>query len=307
MASIKTVLIAGPTASGKSAVALALAQALGAEIVNADSMQVYRELRILSARPSATEETRAPHHLFGHIGVLEPYSVARWLSEAHVALAAIHGRGKTAVVVGGTGLYFKALTQGLADAPTSDPEVRAAARARREAIGTDAFHAELVARDPASMRLAPGDTQRVLRAWEVLIQTGRGLSDWLAAQTRGATEGTAGFVMAMERAALYRRIDRRFDAMMAEGALEEARAFWALTPPADRPATKALGLPQMRAVLEGAMPFETAVEQAKRQTRRYAKRQETWFRHQTPDWVRLEATDPVRALVDKISTRILTS
>ena len=170
---IDTVLIAGPTASGKSAVALEIARATGGVIVNADSMQVYRELPILSARPSAADEATAEHRLFGHVGVLEPYSVARWLEDARAALAGIHGAGRLAIVTGGTGLYFKAVAEGLAEAPSSTPEMRARSQARRAQLGPEAFHAELVAMDPASAKLAPGDTQRTLRAWEVVTASGR--------------------------------------------------------------------------------------------------------------------------------------
>lgn len=304
MRATKTVLIAGPTASGKSAVALALAQATGGVVVNADSMQVYRELRLLSARPSADEEALAPHRLFGIVSVLEPFSVARWLAAARAALSEIHEEGRLAIVVGGTGLYFKALTQGLVEAPESDPALRAAARARREALGVDAFHAELVALDPEAAVLSPGDTQRTLRAWEVVTQTGRGLSSWAREQAPADAEGMAGFVMTMARPDLYARIDRRFDAMMAEGALEEARAFWSLGPSDALPSAKALGLPQLKRALDGEISLDAAVAEAKMLSRRYAKRQDTWFRHQTPDWTRLAAADGAGRLADFIRASI---
>jgi tRNA dimethylallyltransferase len=290
---IDTVLIAGPTASGKSAAAIAVAQATGGVVVNADSMQVYRELPILSARPTAADEAAAEHRLFGMVGVLEPFSVARWLEAARVALADIHAAGRLAIVTGGTGLYFKALTEGLSDAPSSEAAGRAAAQARRAELGPEAFHAELVRLDPASARLNPGDTQRTLRAWEVVMRSGRGLADHAAAPVVPALDPTRtlGVVIEVERTALYARIDARFEAMLAAGALEEARAFWALKPDPMSPAAKALGLPQFRRVLDGGETLEAAVAEAKMMTRRFAKRQGTWFRNQTPDWTRIDATD----------------
>lgn len=298
---IDAVLIAGPTASGKSALALAVARATGGAIVNADSMQVYRELRLLSARPSLEEEAASEHRLFGFVSALEPFSVALWLAEAQRVLAELRAAGRLAIVTGGTGLYFKALTQGLAEAPKSDPDIRSAARARRAMLGVTGFHDELVRLDPASADLAPGDTQRVLRAWEVVTKSGRGLTAWKADQRPllGA-ERMAGFVMEMDRPVLNERIDARFDTMMAAGALEEARAFWALNPSEDLPATKALGLPQLRRALGREIFLEAAVAEAKQQSRRYAKRQGTWFRHQTPDWARLDPERGVTAMRDAI-------
>jgi tRNA dimethylallyltransferase len=297
---IDTVLIAGPTASGKSAVALEIARATGGVIVNADSMQVYRELRILSARPSEADEAEAEHRLFGTVGVLEPFSVARWLDAARAELADIHGAGRVAIVTGGTGLYFKALEEGLAPAPSSDPDRRAEAVARRAALGPEAFHAELVALDPAAAALAPGDTQRTLRAWEVVTASGRGLADWSEAQAAPAIiapERTVRVVIDVDRHVLNARIDARFSAMMAAGALEEARAFWALNPDPMSPAAKALGLSQLKKVLDGELPLEEAEFDIRLKTRRYAKRQSTWFRNQTTDWLRADATEKDAAYI----------
>ena len=287
---IDTVLIAGPTASGKSAAALALAEATGGVIVNADSMQVYRELRILSARPDAADEARAEHRLFGHVSALTHYSVGRWVEDARAALADIHAAARLAIVVGGTGLYFKALEEGLAPAPSAPQEVRARAAALRADMGEAAFHAALAARDPAAARLAPGDAQRVLRAFEVIEHTGRSLADWQAEAARPVVDPArvARLVIELDRPTLYERIDRRFDAMMADGGLEEARAFWALDPDARLPSTKALGLPQLRRALDGEIALDEAMADAKMQTRRFAKRQGTWFRNQTPHWPRLD-------------------
>lgn len=290
---IESVLIAGPTASGKSAVALALARATGGVIVNADSMQIYEQIRILSARPSMAEEAAAPHRLFGFADAYQPFSVARWLEAARPVLDELKARGQLAIVTGGTGLYFKALEEGLAPAPTSLPEGREAARRRREALGPEAFHAELVALDPASAVLAPGDTQRTLRAWEVVMQSGQGLTAWQAGDAVPAIDParTRRIVIDIERPLLYERIDTRFDQMMAEGALEEARAFWARDPDPMLPAARALGLPQFKRVFDGEMTLDEAVFDAKLRTRRYAKRQSTWFRNQTRDWQRLAAGD----------------
>ncbi|BCW88813.1 tRNA dimethylallyltransferase [Alphaproteobacteria bacterium SO-S41] len=291
---IDTVLIAGPTASGKSAVALEIARATGGVIVNADSMQVYRELRILSARPSEADEAAAEHRLFGMVSVLEHFSVARWLEAARATLADIHGAGRVAIVTGGTGLYFKALEEGLAPAPSSVPALREEAKARREALGPEAFHAELVTLDPAAAALAPGDTQRTLRAWEVVKQSGRGLADWADAQTSPAIvvpERTVRLVVDMDRHVLNARIDARFGAMMAAGAMDEARAFWALNPDPMSPAAKALGLSQLKQVMDGTLGLEEAEFDIRLKTRRYAKRQSTWFRNQTTDWLRADATE----------------
>jgi len=289
---IECVLIAGPTASGKSAVAMALAHATGGVIVNADSMQVYRQLPILSARPSAADEADVPHRLFGFADAYQPFSVARWLDAARPVLAALNAEGKLAIVTGGTGLYFKALEEGLAAAPTSEPEMRAAARRRRETLGAEAFYTELVALDPASAVLAPGDTQRTLRAWEVVTRSGRGLTDW---QEGGEAvpviepKRTRRYVIDIERSLLYERIDTRFDQMIAAGAVEEARVFWAKSPDPLLPAARALGMPQFKRMFDGEMTPDEAVFDAKLKTRRYAKRQSTWFRNQTASWERLQA------------------
>lgn len=297
------VLIAGPTASGKSAVALALARATGGVIVNADSMQVYAQLRILSARPSEAEEAAAEHRLFGFVDVREPFSVARWADAIRPVLAELKAAGRLAIVTGGTGLYFKALEEGLSVAPTSTAEGRAAAQKRRAELGPDVFHAELVQLDPASATLNAGDTQRTLRAWEVVTVSGQGLSDWQAAPASSLIdpERTARFVMDIERPALNARIDGRFDQMMMEGALEEARGFWDLKPDPMLPAAKALGLPQFARAFAGEMSVEEAVGDAKLQTRRFAKRQSTWFRNQTPDWMRVTPADGVDRILAALS------
>ncbi len=280
------ILIAGPTASGKSALALALAEEIGAEIVNADAMQVYRDLRVLSARPSAAEEARAPHHLFGHVDGSMRYSVGGWARDAAAALASIAARGRPAIVIGGTGLYFRALTEGLSEAPDIPPSVREEAETRLAAIGLSAFREEVIAADPVMARLKPGDRQRHIRAWEVHRATGRPLS---AFQTGGApitVEPAARIVLEPPRAALYRAIEERFDAMLAAGALAEIETLAARRLNPALPVMKAVGAPELLDHRAGRLSLEAAISLAKQSSRRFAKRQMTWFRNQTPDWPR---------------------
>lgn len=286
---MRALLIMGPTASGKSALALALAERLGGEIVNADSMQVYRDFRVLTARPTAEEEARAPHHLYGHIDAAELYSVGRWLDEALAAIAAIAARGRTPIVVGGTGLYFKALTQGLADIPAADAETRARLRARAAEAGAPALHGELSRVDPeTAARLSPNDAPRILRALEVWETAGVSISA-LQANTQPplAPAQWAGLALTPERAALYAAIDARFEAMLASGALEEVRAFAARGLDPALPAMKAHGAPALMAHLRGALTLSEAAEIGKRDTRHYAKRQFTWIAGQMPGWPRV--------------------
>ena len=284
--SFEAVLIAGPTASGKSALALALARTGRFALVNADSMQVYREIRVLSARPSADEEATAPHLLFGFVSVLAPFSVARWVEAAASARAEIRGGGLTPIFVGGTGLYFHALQNGLSPIPAIAPETRAAVRAQRDALGAAAFYADLVARDPSAEALNANDTQRVLRAAEVLEETGEALSAWQSLKGEAVLDPARCLkvVLAPPRETLYARCDARFDAMMADGALEEARAIQALGLDPAMPAARALGLSHLARHLSGEIPLDQAVAEAKRDTRRYAKRQMTWFRRFMADW-----------------------
>jgi tRNA dimethylallyltransferase len=281
------VLIAGPTASGKSALALTLAQALGGTIINADSMQVYRDLRILTARPTPQEEARVPHLLYGHVDAAENYSVGRWCVDASAALAAVERAGRLPIVIGGTGLYFKALTRGLAAVPPVPADVRAAVRARLAAEGVAPLYAELGARDPATARrLMPGDRARITRALEVVLATGRSLAEWHAHGMKPALdpERAIKIFLAVDRAELYRRIDARFEAMLASGALEEVRALRRRGLDPALPAMKAHGVPWLIRHLAGEIDLAEAVAAGKRDTRRYSKRQATWFRHQLPDW-----------------------
>ena len=283
----RAVLIAGPTASGKSALALTLAEALGGTIINADAMQVYRDLRILTARPLPAEEARVPHLLYGHVDAAENYSVGRWCVDASAALAAVERAGRLPILTGGTGLYFKALTRGLAAVPAIPAQTRSAVRARLEREGIAALYAELSERDGATARrLMPGDRARITRALEVVLATGRSLADW---QREGMTPAldpqlAVKVFLDVDRAQLYRRIDARFDAMLGAGALEEVRALASRRLDAARPAMKAHGVPWLIRHLNGEIDLAVAAEAAKRDIRRYSKRQATWFRHQLPDW-----------------------
>lgn len=284
--------LAGPTASGKTALALAAAEALGGEIVNADSMQVYADLRVLSARPSDAELARAPHHLFGHVDADEPYSVGRWLREATGALADIAERGRTAIVVGGTGLYFKALTEGLADVPDPGTEAEAEARMILETRGVEALHALAEQLDPeGAAKVSPTDRQRLLRLVAVARGTGQALSKLRARTAPPVLPGAwRGLVLEPDREHLYRRIDARAHRMLEAGAADEAVALAARGLAADRSALKALGVTTLDDWARGALTQAEALEVLARDTRRYAKRQLTWFRNQTADWPRVATT-----------------
>ncbi|HVZ99297.1 MAG TPA: tRNA (adenosine(37)-N6)-dimethylallyltransferase MiaA [Caulobacterales bacterium] len=279
-------LIMGPTASGKSALALALARRVNGEIVNADSMQVYRDLRILTARPSPEDEAEIPHHLYGHVDAGERYSAGRWLRDAVRTITDIEARGRTPVVAGGTGLYFKALTEGLAPAPAAADAVRARLAAELAEAGAAVLHARLALLDPeAAARIGANDAPRVLRALEV-AQGGARLSD-LQRRADPALADWRGFALWPQRAALYDAIEARFDLMLNAGALEEVRALAARGLDPALPAMKAHGVPALMAYLRAEMSLEEAIGIAKRDTRRYAKRQFTWMAHQMPDWTRI--------------------
>ncbi|HMG80202.1 MAG TPA: tRNA (adenosine(37)-N6)-dimethylallyltransferase MiaA [Xanthobacteraceae bacterium] len=296
MSEPKIILIAGPTASGKSALALALAEKLGGTIVNADSMQVYRDLRIITARPTPEEEVRAPHRLYGHVDAAENFSVGRWCAEAADVLAAAQREARVAIVVGGTGLYFSALTQGLAAVPPIPAQIRNEVRTRLASEGVEALHAELTRRDPAAAaRLMPGDRARVTRALEVILATGRSLLLWHEANMPARVDAAlaAKVFLMPDRDALLRRIDARFDAMMAAGAMDEVRALAERHLDPNLPAMKAHGVPWLIRHRNGEIALAEAVEGGKRDTRQYTKRQATWFRNQLPDFAWVE---PERAL-----------
>lgn len=294
--SAKPVLvIAGPTASGKSALGLALAKRLGGVLVNADSMQLYRELSVLTARPSEAEMAAVPHRLFGILPASEPCSAGRWREMALAGIAAAHAQARLPILVGGTGLYLEALMRGIAETPSVPAPVREAVRARLAAEGPAALHAELAARDPVSAaKLEPADRQRIARALEVLEATGRPLSQWQAEAAQAPPAGLAFevFLLMPPRAALYAACDRRFARMVETGALDEVRALRALALDPALPAMKAIGVAELGAYLAGKTGLAEAIRAAQRATRRYAKRQFTWFRHRLPEAVRIEA-DPL--------------
>ena len=287
-------LIAGPTASGKSALALRLAQRIGGELINADALQLYADLRVLTARPTVEEEAQAPHHLFGVVDAAEGWSVGRWLRAALAAIDDITARGAQPILVGGTGLYFKALTQGLAEVPSVPPSVRTATASDFEAMGEAAFRARLAGVDPvAEARINPADRQRLTRAWEVFAASGRALSDWQAATAPAIPPlSWRGVALDPPREELFARCDARLEAMAAAGALDEAAAMAARSLSPDLPAMKAVGYRELAAVAAGQTPLAAGLQDAQRETRRYAKRQATWLRGQMADWPRISALDP---------------
>jgi tRNA dimethylallyltransferase len=299
------ILIAGPTASGKSALALALAEKLNGIVVNADSMQVYRDLRIITARPTQADALRAPHRLYGHVDAAENYSVGRWRTEVAATLAATEQYARAAILVGGTGLYFNALTRGLAAVPPISPEVRNLVRTRLADEGVGALHAELKQRDPiAAARLMPGDRARITRALEVVLATGRSLLDWHEDTTSTSLDPAraAKVFLTPDRDELFRRIDARFDAMLAAGAIEEVRALAAHNLDPQLPAMKAHGVPWLIRHLRGEITLDEAAEGAKRDTRQYTKRQATWFRNQLPDFAWVEPANALAAVEQQLKT-----
>ncbi len=282
-------LLAGPTASGKSRRALELAQRTGAVIINADSQQLYADLRLLSARPSVEEEALAEHRLYGVADAADAWSVGRWSRTVMPVLADLAAGKRPALLVGGTGLYFTALTMGLADIPDVPAEVRDAAGADFDADGEAAFRRRLAGIDPAAeARIEAGDRQRLTRAWAVAQHTGRALSDWTA-DTRPllAPESWTGLVIEPEREVLYANCDRRVAQMIEAGALDEVRALVARGLDPALPAMKAVGVREFAAHLAGETTLAAAVEATRQATRNYAKRQLTWFRNQTPGWARV--------------------
>jgi tRNA dimethylallyltransferase len=287
--SARIVFIAGPTGAGKSDAAIAYAERAGGEIVNADAIQVYRDLDILSARPGTQALTRVPHHLYGYLDGAVRCSAGRWARDAASFIAAAAERGRIAVVVGGTGLYFRALEEGLSPIPEVSAAVRAAARRRFEEIGREAFREDVVARDPEMAHLRASDSQRLLRAWEVHEATGQPLSAWQALPRRPLiAKPGARIVIEPERGELYRALDARFDSMLARGALGEAKRLMGRGLDPDLPVMKAVGAAELMAHLRGEIEVEAAATLAKRNTRRFAKRQLTWFRRQAASWPRFE-------------------
>jgi tRNA dimethylallyltransferase len=296
------IVVAGPTASGKSALALHLAEAARGMIINADSMQLYRDLPVLTARPTPQDEARAPHRLYGILDAADPASVGRWLELAAAAIGEALAEQRPAIVVGGTGLYLHALLHGLAPVPDIPAGIRMAARARLAELGPPAFHAELAGLDPVmAARLRPTDRQRLLRAYEVVVATGRSLAAWQDAPPVRVSlpAQRLGLALVPPRVALYERIERRLREMVQGGALEELKALGQRALPADLPLMKAVAVPELLAHVSGRVDLATAVERAFIQTRRYAKRQLTWLRHRLPELRPVaefgENVDPARA------------
>lgn len=285
------ILIAGPTASGKSALALDIAERKGGVIVNTDSMQGYSVLDVLTARPSAAETARVPHYLYGHVHPSTAYSTGAWLRDVTGLIAEGILSGRPAVFVGGTGLYFRALAEGISDMPDIPPSVRERWRYELKEQGAERLHLILMHQDSAvAMQIRPTDGQRIVRALEVLDTSGRSILEWQAARGQPLIDrDSAGFlVIEPDRGELVARIGARFDQMLDKGALDEVRQLMALDLDPNLPAMKAIGVRELQAAMAGHMGFPEAIERAKIATRQYAKRQTTWFKHQLgPEWQRL--------------------
>ena len=297
-------LIAGPTASGKSALALTLAERFDGTIVNADSMQVYRDLRIITARPTPEEEARVAHMLYGHVDAAENYSTGRWIKDVAVVLEDIRAAGRLPILVGGTGLYFSALTKGLAAVPPIPTDIREEVRSRLAREGVVPLRAELEALDPTTAaRLRVNDRSRISRALEVVKATGRSITDW---HKQGMppvldSEKTAKVFLTVDRKELVDRIEARFDAMLAAGALDEVRTLAARKLDPTLPAMKAHGVPWLIRHLKGEITLEQAAAGGKMDTRRYAKRQVTWFRNQLADWPMLPRDEALAMLAKTLN------
>jgi tRNA dimethylallyltransferase len=286
------ILIAGPTASGKSALALALAQQIGGVIVNADSAQGYRDLSVLSAGPTEEERRRAEHRLYGFQDGALPCSAAEWAALARADIADVHASGRTPILVGGTGLYLRTLLDGIAPVPAIDPEVRA--RVRRSTVEENRARLETLDPDSAA-RLAPADSARIARALEVILSTGRTLGEWQRQREGGIAQQVAlsPLILLPPRKWLYARCDERFAHMIEQGAVSEVEALLARNLNPNLPVMRAIGLRELAAYLRGESTLDEAVAAGQQATRRYAKRQYTWFAHQPPpDWPRFrEALD----------------
>lgn len=300
------VVVGGPTASGKSGLALGLAERFGGRVINADSMQLYAELTILTARPGPEEEARVPHRLYGVLPASERGSVARWREAALMEIRSAIARDALPIVVGGTGMYIRALMEGLVELPEIPEEIRERGRALYAEMGGETFRAALLERDPESVDLAPADMTRLTRAWEVLEATGRSLRLWRRESTSAAPADLEflPFVLDPPRETLYSACERRFDVMMERGALEEVRAFVALGLDPDLPANRALGVPELRRVLSGEWTLSHAVDKARQATRNYAKRQATWFRHQLSGAPRPSTPDALSETIEIVERRL---
>ena len=289
-AATKAVLIAGPTASGKSTLALNLARRVGGLVINADSMQVYSELRILTARPDAEDEAAVEHILYGHVPASSRYSVGHWLDDVAGALQRAEVESRLPIVVGGTGLYFKALSEGLAATPPIPPEIRQEILAKAEGEASETLHRRLAEIDPQDASgIRPSDRSRIVRAMEVFAATGRALADWRSEPASPILELSRAeyLVLEPERVLLHKRIGERVDEMIGAGAIAEAEALGALGLSGALPAMKAIGVRQLIEHRAGNLALNEAMASIKTETRRYAKRQMTWFRHQMVDWQRV--------------------
>ncbi|MEZ5937795.1 MAG: tRNA (adenosine(37)-N6)-dimethylallyltransferase MiaA [Hyphomonadaceae bacterium] len=299
------ILIHGPTASGKTALAIRLAQRMGGVILNADAMQVYGDLDVLTARPDASELAAAEHRLFGTVDAAAPHSVGKWLKDVSAEIESVRAAGATPIVVGGTGLYLQALTEGLSEVPGIAPEITREVRARIRADGAGAWE-ELRCVDPVSAaRIRPGDRQRVSRALEVFTGTGRPLSAFQSAAVPFLKPGEwMGVALTPPREILYVRINNRVTAMVKAGAVEEARRLWERSLPRELPVMRAHGMPGFCEYFEGRASEAEALDRCRRDTRRYAKRQLTWIAHQFTLWPRVPSMDlDVRARVIEIMAR----
>ncbi len=298
-------LLAGPTASGKSALAVALAERLGGWVVNADSMQVYAGWHLLTARPSPEEAARVPHRLYGHVDPARRYSVGDWLRDVAGVLEEARAAGAVPVIVGGTGLYFEALTRGLAAVPPIPPAIRDETEARLARDGAEAFRRDLLALDPAAATLDIGNPRRMLRAWEVMAATGRSITDWARETPPPLLPLDKVRVIAIEadRDALVARIEARLDAMLAAGLVEEAAAMAARGLDPALPAMRAVAAPPLFAYLDGAISLDEAMVRAKTDTRRYAKRQRTWLRNRMGDWPRVPMGASADAALETMAAR----
>lgn len=282
------IVICGPTASGKSHIALSIAQERHSVIINADSMQVYREIPVLSAQPTLDEQQDVPHKLYGVFPASEPCSVVRWIDMAKKAIDETHSLGRIPILVGGTGLYLKSLMYGIAEIPDIPSEVRSNTQDLLKEVGNDMFHAMLAEKDPVmAVKIQPGDSQRMLRAYEVVEHTGTSLNIWQNMPTNALypEESFLALFINPEREILYESCDSRFLMMIENGAIDEVMELDQQGYDTDLPAMKALGVPQLLEYIHGDTVLHTAISQAQKATRNYAKRQVTWFRHQLPNVV----------------------
>lgn len=298
---VNLIVIGGPTGSGKSALALDLAERIGGAIVNADSMQQYRDLRIITARPTLADHRRAPHYLYGHLDAEKPGSAGKWLRQVTRVIDEIKSQERVPIVVGGTGLYLKALLRGIASVPDIPSEIRITTSERFDELGVPGFHRELAKRDPEhAAMLEPGDRQRLIRAAEVLEATGKSLLYWrnLPQQSTILPEPIVSIALMPPRAALHRRIELRLQTMIDAGALDELETLRAKDLPFDLPLMKAVAVPELLAHLDGKLALLPALERAAAKTRQFAKRQMTWLRHQLPE------LEPMEEFGDNAKTQI---